>query len=135
MSYKPQNAGVELITEIFKRLYKMIKKLFFILSLFIVTNCLAQKRDTTLRNAGLVGAGNELIKFDRKFTTGLGMQLAGSILVGIGSAVDANNSSREPLIIGGGVLSLVGFFIQLTSSSHVRKAGIMLKQNKLVIPL
>lgn len=111
----------------------MINKLLFLL--LISSSCIAQKRDTTLRDANLYNAGNELIKFDRKFTTGLGMQLAGSILVGVGAAAEAGNSSREPLLIGGGVLSLVGFFIQLSSSSHVKKAGILFRKNKLVVPL
>lgn len=110
-----------------------MKKLILLSLLIIPFLAIAQKRDTTLFKAGV-----EFEKYVNQHSTGLVMQLAGGGLLAAGliSNKNTNNSgTRKPLLIGGGVLTFVGFVVQLISGSHIRNAAILLKQNKLVIPL
>lgn len=102
-----------------------MKKTLLVLSLIIATNSHAQKRDTTLYKAGI-----ELIKYERQYTTGIMMQLAGSAIVAAGAASLENSTRRKPMIIGGAGLTFIGFVMQLLSSSHIKKAGILLRNNK-----
>lgn len=76
-------------------------------------------------------AGTELIRFDKQFKSGLFMQVAGLIMVGASTQV----TEGKPLIIGGGALAFIGGIIMATASDHVRKAGLYLRGNSLIVPI
>lgn len=81
--------------------------------------------DTRLKNASI-----EMIKFDKQFHTGVMLEIIGGVVVGAGSV-----KSVQPMIIAGGVLTFFGFIMNVSSSDHIRKAGIILRGNSIVIPL
>jgi hypothetical protein len=63
-------------------------------------------------------AGKELIKFSNNYYTGLGLMVGGYIVMYIGA-----NQKSEPILLVGGLVSLIGTIFQLECNSHVGKAG------------
>lgn len=104
-------------------------KTHLLLTLFLTPLLSFAQRDTSIYRAG-----TELIKFERQYTAGSVLQIAGSAILAIGAVAD-NTTIQKPVIIAGGLLALIGFGVQISSTSHVKNAGIYLRRNKLVIPL
>lgn len=108
-----------------------MKTYLLIALLLLSTASFSQMRDSTAFKAGA-----ELIKFERQHSTGIVLQVIGGGLVGVGAASSANNPSvSKPLVIGGSVLAFIGLVTQLTSATHIKKAGLILQGNTLIIPL
>ena len=108
-------------------------KHFFIAILFTIPiMCNAQTKDTSFAQIDqkFQSASSEMIKFDKQFKSGIMLE----IICGIGAGFGASRGV-QPITISGLVLSFFGFIINVSSSDHIRKAGLILRGNKLVIPL
>ena|SRR5690242_9922995 len=94
--------------------------------------CKAQTRDTSIAqiDAKFQKASSEMVKFDKQFKSGVMLEIMGGIVAGFGASRDV-----QPMTISGFVLSFFGFIINVSSSDHIRQAGLILRGNKLVIPL
>lgn len=108
-----------------------MKKLLLI-ALLIPTLTKAQIKDTSFAQVDerLRKSSSELIAFDKGFRSGIMLELAGGLVAVVGSKQDI-----QPLIIAGGVLGLFGFVMNISSSVHIKNAGIFLRGNSLVVPL
>lgn len=106
-------------------------KLFFIFILLpFVSN--AQTKDTSITqiNQRLQKASDEMIKFDKQFRAGGFVEIIGGVVTIAGAA-----QGSKPVTIAGAVMSFVGFFMNLSSSAHIKQAALILSGNNLVIPL
>jgi len=109
-----------------------MKQLLLVLFFFVPFFCKAQVRDTSFSQIDekFQKASYEMIKFDKQFKGGIMLEIVGGIVAGFGASRDV-----QPMTISGLVLSFFGFIINVSSSDHIRKAGIILRGNSLVIPL
>ncbi len=92
----------------------------------------AQIKDTSFTqvDAKFEKASSEMIKFDKQFKSGVMLEILGGIVAGFGASRNV-----QPMTISGLVLSFFGFVINVSSSDHIRRAGLILKGNSLIIPL
>jgi hypothetical protein len=109
-----------------------MRKLFTMIFILAAFSSHAQIKDTSFEQIDLKlkKASIEMIKFDKQFHTGMLLEIVGGLIVGAGSVKNV-----QPLTITGGVLSFFGFIINVSSSEHIKKAGLILRGNKLVMPL
>lgn len=106
---------------------------FFIISMFSQ----AQPADTSFAqiDAKFKNASKELTKFNSQFQGGIMLEIFGGVLVGVGGASSNNKGAQQGLVVGGALLALIGFGINLSSSVHVKNAGIILRGGSLVVPI
>ena len=102
-------------------------KYLLIVFMFLSMNARAQIDTAHIRKAGV-----ELVKYEKQYTAGV---MIGIVGVGVAVAASSSDQNNQALAIGGGVLSLIGFIIQISASDHIKKAGIYLQGKNLVIPL
>lgn len=70
--------------------------------------------------------GDEMIRFERQYSNGRVISMAGSIIAIAGASIVAT-----PVIITGGVIMLIGEFIAADSHKHMRIAGLLMNQNRI----
>lgn len=102
-------------------------KYLLIVFMFLSLNAHSQIDTAHIRKAGI-----ELVKYEKQYTAGV---MIGIVGVGVAVAASSSDQNNKALAIGGGVLSLIGFIIQISASDHIKKAGIYLQGKNLVIPL
>ncbi|MGN6340542.1 MAG: hypothetical protein ACTHML_06255 [Ginsengibacter sp.] len=92
----------------------------------------AQIKDTSFAqiDAKFQKASEEMVKFDRQFKSGVILEIVGGLAASFGASRNV-----QPMTISGLVLTFFGFIINVSSSDHIRRAGLILSGNKLVIPL
>ena len=115
-----------------------IKKAFCLLIIFLPYISPAQTADTTmLHHIDL--AGKELVTYNRIHATGTALEVGGTCVAvfGLVAGSGTNTSLQEIAFISGGVLSLVGTIISLTSHKHIGLAGLELRyaSHGLAVPL
>ena len=93
----------------------------------------AQTRDTTFSQIDkkLNLASTEMIRFDKQLHTGLFLGIVGGGATFLGTKI----SRGTPLIITGGAISIAGIIISALSSTHIKKAGLILSGNSLILPI
>jgi hypothetical protein len=101
----------------------------YLLFVFIL---LSTRAHSQIDTAHIRKAGIEMVKYEKQYTAGV---MIGIVGVGVAVAASSSDTNNKPLAIGGGVLSLIGFIIQLTASDHIKKAGIYLQGKSIVVPL
>jgi hypothetical protein len=80
----------------------------------LTTNAYPQIDTAHIRKAGI-----ELTKYEKQYTAGV---MIGIVGVGVAVAVSSSDgSNRKQLAIGRGILSLIGFIIQISASDHIKK--------------
>jgi hypothetical protein len=94
-----------------------MKTILLILTLILTFGLSAQTTpDTT-------SAGDELIKFEKKYSTG-------KIIVVLGTSISVTGSliALPPVAIVGGVIALIGEVYSWDSHKHIRRAGKILNK-------
>lgn len=81
-------------------------------------------------NERLQKSSIEFERFNKQFRSGSVMQMIGGLTIVAGSIQNV-----KPLIIAGGVFTIFGFIINSVSSDHIRKAGIILRGNSIILPI
>jgi hypothetical protein len=114
------------------RAYKSLKGGKARLVLIIFLTILTSKAHSQIDTAHIRKAGIEMVKYEKQYTAGV---MIGIVGVGVAVAATSSDTNNKPLAIGGGVLSLIGFIIQISASDHIKKAGIYLQGKSVVIPL
>ncbi len=111
-------------------------KKIVLLILLIPALCQAQIQDTSFQqvNERLRKASIEMIKFDKQFRSGIMLEIIGGVIIGAGS-VGSSTTNKQPIIIVGSIIGLFGFIMNISSSTHIKNAGLILRGNKVVIPL
>ncbi len=94
---------------------------------------IAQVKDTSIAQIEkrLDGASSEMIRFDRQLHTGLFLGIIGGGTTFLGTRIHGGS----PLTVTGGVISAVGIVISALSSTHIKRAGLILSGNGISIPL
>ena len=94
--------------------------------------CKCQIKDTSFQQIDekFQKASSEMIKFDKQFKAGIMIRIVGGIVATFGASKDV-----QPMTISGLVLSFFGFIRNVSSSDHIRRAGLILRGNSLIIPL
>lgn len=81
-------------------------------------------------------SGNELLKFRNKMLLGIGLEVGGTVLTGIGLDVESSpDGGGVPIIAAGGAFTLAGFILTVISYYHVANAGLYMQNNKLTYDL
>lgn len=94
-----------------------MKTILLILTLILTFGLSAQTTtDTT-------SAGDELIKFERKFSNGKTIAVLGTAIAITGSII-----YLPPVIIIGGTIAIIGEVYSWDSHKHIRRAGIILNK-------
>ena len=70
--------------------------------------------------------GDEMIRFERQYSNGRVIAMAGTIFAIAGASIVAT-----PVIIAGGVIMVIGEFIAADSHKHMRTAGLLMNQNRI----
>ena len=70
--------------------------------------------------------GDEMIRFERQYSNGRVIAMAGTIFAIAGASIVAT-----PVIIAGGVIMVIGEFIAADSHKHMRIAGLLMNQNRI----
>ena len=96
-----------------------ILTLFMLVLSFGISAQSTETSDTT-------SVGNQLIKFERQYSNGVGIGLAGTIIVIAGSSIVAT-----PIIIAGGVVMILGEIIKIDSHKYIRFAGLLMNKNNI----
>ena len=99
-----------------------MKTLMLLLFLLITTGVFSQSQ--TKDTLQYTSVGNELIKFEKQYNFGFGLSLLGTGVAVIGSQQNDNR-----LVIGGGVVAVVGYFVLAQSHIHIRNAGLLMNEN------
>lgn len=113
-----------------------MKKILVII-LFMPIALRAQTTDTSFAqiDAKFKKASTEFTKFHSLYQGGIMLEIFGGVLLGAGAATNTNNGAHQAITIGGGVLTLIGFIMNLSSSQHIKNAGLYLKNGSLVMPI
>jgi hypothetical protein len=112
----------------------MIKLIIALLLLPILSH--GQIMNDSLLRSNIYDAGIELVKFKRIHSTGVTINIIGIGITGIGIATLSNNGNKNAGIATvGGIVSLIGYIIELSSYKHIGKAGIILQGNGIAFPL
>lgn len=92
----------------------------------------AQITDTSFSQIDqrLQKASTEMIKFDKQFRAGGFVEIIGGIITVAGTV-----QGSQPITIAGAVIGFIGFFMNLSSSAHIKQAALIFKGNGLVVPL
>jgi hypothetical protein len=86
-------------------------------------------------------AGRNLSAYQSFMYTGVGLQMGGAVILGLGlgthaaSSTAINTSPGKPLMVVGGVMMGIGYVMSLTAHSYIGNAGAILKQNGIVLPI
>jgi hypothetical protein len=121
----------ELVLTQFINLIKMKRILLLItlmLSGFTMSQSISQK-DTLIQTINLT-PGDELIKFEKQYNLGFGLSMFGTSISLVGTQQNDNR-----LIIGGGVLAVIGYFVLAQSHIHIKNAGLLMNQNGIGISI
>ena len=70
--------------------------------------------------------GDEMIRFERQYSNGRVIAMAGTIIAIGGACVVAT-----PVIITGAAIMFIGEFIVAHSHKHIRTAGLLMNQNQI----
>lgn len=114
-----------------------MKKILLIL-LCLPAFATAQIKDTSFAQIDqkFSKASAEMTKFHNQFQSGIMLEIMGGVLLAISPTVNnTNKGTKTGLEVGGGILLLVGFAMNLSSSGHIRNAGLILKGSSLVVPI
>jgi hypothetical protein len=81
-------------------------------------------------------AGVELIKFNKVHAIGSGLKLAG-IVVTLASSATITTDLRTTAFVAasGTILTLVGYVVEATAYKHIKRAGLYLEGDSIIIPL
>jgi hypothetical protein len=117
-------------------------------TLLISSFAQAQVPDSTVKQIqdmriGMNEAGKQLSMYTDYAYTGIGLQIAGGILTAVGLATNGGatknsgvqTSPGTPIIVLGGVTSIIGIFTTAASHWYVGRAGLTLRQNSIGIPI
>lgn len=105
-------------------------KSIFLLMLLSSCICHAQIDSTRYR------AGAELIKFNKINGIGSDIQLAGIILtLASASTITTNLRTTAFIAASGTILTFVGYIVEGSAYKHIKRAGMYLEGNNIVIPL
>jgi hypothetical protein len=106
-----------------------MKTIILALVLTFTMNVFSQKIDTNYRK---LSVGDELIRFEKQYSTGVCMSI-----VGITTAYIGGYNKNDGVILFGSVIGLIGTFISINSHTHIKNAGILLNERGigLAIPL
>jgi hypothetical protein len=99
----------------------MRKVLLLIMLLIGLTSFSQEQKKDSVRYTSV---GNELIQFEKQYSTGIGLSTIGLGVVFVGST-----QQQKSLVVIGGITCLIGTFITIQSHSHIRNAGILLNEN------
>ena len=98
------------------------------LSGFTMSQSISQK-DTLSQTINLT-PGDELIKFEKQYNLGFGLSMFGTSISLVGTQQNDNR-----LIIGGGVVAVIGYFVLAQSHIHIKNAGLLMNQNGIGISI
>ena len=98
------------------------------LSGFTMSQSISQK-DTLSQTINLT-PGDELIKFEKQYNLGFSISMLGTGLSLMGSHQNDNR-----LIVGGGVVAILGYFVLAQSHIHIKNAGLLMNQNGIGISI
>ena len=121
----------ELVLTQFINVIKMKRILLLItlmLSGFTMSQSISQK-DTLSQTINLT-PGDELIKFEKQYNLGFGLSMFGTSISLVGTQQNDNR-----LIIGGGVVAVIGYFVLAQSHIHIKNAGLLMNQNGIGISI
>lgn len=81
-------------------------------------------------------AGAELIQFNKIHKIGSGLELTGLVLT-LASSTTITTDLRTTAFIAasGTIITFVGYVIEATSYKHIKRAGMYLEGNSIVVPL
>lgn len=109
-----------------------MKKILTIIMIILSFNSFAQTTDDGISdsNDSLTSVGDGLINFDMQYKNGVTIKLTGYFIVIIGSVIFV-----PPLIITGGILTILGDAVSANSHKHIRNAGLLMNYNHIGINL
>jgi hypothetical protein len=96
-----------------------MKKVLFIVVLMISFKSFCQT-DTTKIN---LSVGDELIKFEKQYSTGFA--ISG---LGVGAMIMGTIHESKTLMFTGAACSLIGYFIIGNSHTHIKRAGLLMNE-------
>jgi hypothetical protein len=95
-------------------------KIILTLLMFVASiTAFSQTSDTT-------SVGDEMIRFERQYSNGRTIAIAGTIF-----AIAGASTAAIPVIIAGGVIMLIGELIAADSHKHMRIAGLLMNKNRI----
>jgi hypothetical protein len=103
-----------------------------ILLLMLLSSCICHAQIDSARYK----AGAELIKFNKIHSIGSGLQVAGIILTLASTATITTDLHTTAFVAAGGtILTFVGYVVEATSYKHIKRAGMYLEGDSIIIPL
>jgi hypothetical protein len=97
-----------------------MKAAILALALSLASSAFSQKADTSYRSLSI---GDELIKFERQYSTGVSIGL-----VGVATACVGSYRRHDIMSIAGGMVALTGFFLAFNSHTHIKNAGLLMNE-------
>ena len=101
-----------------------------ILTLLMFVASITAFSQTSTSESDTTSVGDEMIRFERQYSNGRVIAMAGTIFAIVGACTLAT-----PVIIAGGVIMVIGEFIAADSHKHMRIAGLLMNQNRIGINL
>jgi len=80
----------------------------------------------TSTESDTTSVGDEMIRFERQYSNGRTIALAGTIF-----AIAGASTLVTPVIIAGGVIMVIGELIAADSHKHMRIAGLLMNKNRI----
>jgi ABC-type phosphate transport system permease subunit len=97
-----------------------------ILTLLMFVTSITAFSQTSTSESDTTSVGDEMIRFERQYSNGRTIAMAGTIFVIAGASTLAT-----PVIIAGGVIMFIGDFIAADSHKHMRIAGLLMNKNRI----
>jgi len=74
-------------------------------------------------NIKYMSVGDELIKFEKQYSTGVGLSV-----LGLGVVFAGSQHKDKTVMAIGGILGCLGSAMSIISHSHIKKAGLLLNE-------
>jgi len=103
-----------------------------ILLFMLLSSCVCHAQIDSVRYR----AGAELIQFNKVHRIGSGLELTGIVLTLASTATITTDLHTTAFIAASGtILTFVGYVVDATSYKHIKRAGMYLEGNSVIIPL
>jgi hypothetical protein len=97
-----------------------------ILTLLMFVASITAFSQTSTSESDTTSVGDEMIRFERQYSNGRTIALAGTIF-----AIAGASTLVTPVIIAGGVIMVIGELIAADSHKHMRIAGLLMNKNQI----